>query len=88
MIDLYHSIAHQGVAKTHAMLQQTWFWPDMVMDVKDKLARCIHCLKTKPKFGKGKITIGHGPHPAGPFMHLHLDFISLAWIQVCNCYCV
>lgn len=60
------------------MLQQTWFWPDMVMDVKDKLARCIHCLKTKPKFGKGKITIGHGPHPAGPFMHLHLDFISLA----------
>ena len=47
LIDLYHSIAHQGVQKAHAMLQQTWFWSEMLQTVKDRLSRCIHCLQTE-----------------------------------------
>lgn len=62
LINLYHSIAHQVVQKTYAMLQQTWFWPEMLNTVMDRLSRCIYCLQTKPQFGKGKIPIEHSPH--------------------------
>lgn len=38
LIDLYHRITHQGVQKMYAMLQQTWFWPEMFNDASTRVS--------------------------------------------------
>ena len=39
--------AHQGINRTLLLLQQRYFWPDMLSDIKLWCSQCHTCMKTK-----------------------------------------
>jgi len=70
-----HNIGHDGYYKTYQRLRKSYYWNDMVNDVKRVVSKCEKCQLNRPQ-----------PYPEptenlptkveGPFVHLGLDIIG------------
>jgi len=70
-----HQIGHEGYYKTYQRLRRSFYWSNMVNEIKRVIARCEKCQLNRPQ-----------PYPEpletlptkveGPFVHLGLDIIG------------
>ena len=70
-----HNIVHEGYYKTYQRLRKSYYWNDMVNDIKRIITKCEKCQLNRPQ-----------PYPEptedipteveGPFTHLGLDIIG------------
>jgi len=70
-----HGIGHEGYFKTYQRLKKSYYWNDMVNDIKRIISKCDKCQLNRPQ-----------PYPEptesiptkveGPFVHLGLDIIG------------
>ena len=70
-----HKVGHEGYYKTYQRLRKSYYWNDMVNDIKRIISKCEKCQLNRPQ-----------PYPEpteniptkveGPFTHLGLDIIG------------
>ena len=70
-----HKIGHEGYYKTYQRLKKSYYWNDMVNDIKRIISKCEKCQLNRPQ-----------PYPEpteniptkveGPFTHLGLDIVG------------
>ena len=70
-----HDIGHEGYYKTYQRLKKSYYWNNMIIDVKRIIGKCEKCQLNRPQ-----------PYPdptedtptkvEGPFVHLGLDIIG------------
>jgi len=70
-----HSIGHEGYYKTYQRLKKSYYWNNMVNDIKRIIGKCEKCQLNKsqpyPEPTEDKLT-----EVEGPFTHLGLDIIG------------
>ncbi len=67
---------HLGVDKTLAAMQQLFYWPNMVDDVRLYIKTCERCQKNKPSNLKKAGLLTPLPIADNPFESVSLDFIT------------
>jgi len=70
-----HSIGHEGYYKTYQRLRSSYYWNDMVNDIKRVISKCEKCQLNRPQpFPEPLEGI---PTPVeAPFTHLGLDIVG------------
>ena len=68
--------AHGGVHKTLYRLRQKYFWPGMVTQVRDLIARCEVCKETKDATRVSRPPMGEQFQIDRPFQFLYVDFLG------------
>jgi hypothetical protein len=73
--DHLEELAHFGTEKTYLKLSRNYFWPKMHQDIKEFVATCDICQKTKPKTHAPYGYLMPIPIPAKPWEKISMDFI-------------
>jgi len=70
-----HNIGHEGYHKTYQRLRKSYYWNNMVNDIKRVIFKCDKCQLNKPQ--PYPLPVEDIPTPVeGPFTHLGLDIIG------------
>ncbi|KAM0014322.1 putative nucleotidyltransferase, Ribonuclease H [Helianthus debilis subsp. tardiflorus] len=75
----FHSTAfggHSGVTRTYQRLSSTFYWKQMRGDVKQFIAQCQICQRTKPSFLAPGGLLQSLPIPQAVFEDIAMDFIT------------
>jgi len=67
---------HFGETKTHALLKRYYYWPQMRADVKEYVASCDICQRTKSPRHRPYGELNSLPQPKRPWSELTMDFIT------------
>ena len=68
-------VGHPGPAKTYEILQRQFYWPKMMNTVKQQLAKCSVCSRTKPSRERhGQLQALEAPKKR--WQHLAMDFVT------------
>jgi hypothetical protein len=67
-------MAHFGVAKTLAILQDHFYWPHMKLDVERICGRCVTCRQAKSKVQPNGLYTPL-PIPSEPWIDISMDFV-------------
>lgn len=70
------SSAHCGTAKCLDQIRRRFYWPSMVIDVRDYVSKCEVCRTTKYPTHSLKPPMGARVVSERPFQRLYLDFIG------------
>ncbi|XP_074302919.1 uncharacterized protein LOC141637254 [Silene latifolia] len=62
-----------GSNKTYDIVSEHFYWPKMIKDVQEIVAKCVVCQKAKSSFAKGLYT--PLPVPKQPWSEVSMDFI-------------
>ena len=65
---------HLGVDRVTFLLQERYFWPKMVQDVKAYIRNCDRCIRFKQPEEKAKL---HPIEATYPFELIHMDFVKI-----------
>ena len=65
---------HLGVDRVTFLLQERYFWPRMVKDVKAYIKNCDRCIRFKQPEEKAKL---HPIEATYPFELIHMDFVKI-----------
>lgn len=68
--------AHGGMAKTLELLRRTFFWPGMVVDVREYVRNCEVCKTTKAPNMILKPPMGQQVESVRPFQRLYIDILG------------
>ena len=71
-----HKIGHDGYYKTYQRLRKSYYWNDMVNDIKRVTSKCAKCQLNRPQ-PYPEPTENLPTQVEGPFTHLGLDIIGL-----------
>lgn len=75
---MYHTsplLGHGGVRKTYKAMAETFFWKNMMIDIKALVKGCRVCQQVKSTVGKLQGLLQPLPIPEGPWEELTMDFI-------------
>jgi len=67
-----HGIGHEGYNKTYQRLRKSYYWNNMVNDIKRIISKCEQCQLNRPK-AYPEPTEDIPTEVEGPFTHLGLD---------------
>jgi len=70
-----HNIGHEGYYKTYQRLRKSYYWNDMVNDIKRIISKCDNCQLNRPQVYP-EPTEDIPTEVEGPFTHLGLDIIG------------
>jgi len=70
-----HNIGHEGYYKTYQRLRKSYYWNDMVNDIKRVISKCQKCQLNRPQVYP-EPTEDLPTEVEGPFTHLGLDIIG------------
>eukprot|EP00833_Pecoramyces_ruminatium_P006316 jgi/Orpsp1_1/1180348/evm.model.c7180000073047.1 len=70
-----HEIGHEGYYKTYQRLRKSYYWNDMVNDIKRIISKCEKCQLNRSK-PYPEPTEDNPTKVEGPFTHLGLDIIG------------
>jgi hypothetical protein len=73
--DHLDELAHFGAEKTYLKLSRNYYWPNMLKDIKNYVASCDICQKSKPKTHAPYGYLIPIPIPANPWEKIAMDFI-------------
>ena len=72
---LHDDYGHLGMEKTLGLLQERFFWPKMVEDVRNHIRICARCTKYKQQPEREKLKHISCTYP---LELVHLDFMTIA----------
>ena len=67
---------HQGISRTTERIQQQFYWPGMVEDIKHYCRSCDVCQLTIQKGKVGKVPLGRMPLIEQPFQRVNIDLVG------------
>ena len=67
---------HQGISRTTERIQQQFYWPGMVEDIKHYCRSCDVCQRTIQKGKVGKVPLGRMPLIEQPFQRVNIDLVG------------
>ena len=70
-----HHVGHEGYYKTYQRLRKSYYWNDMVNDIKRIISKCEKCQLNRPQ-PYPEPTENIPTEVEGPFTHLGLDIIG------------
>jgi len=70
-----HGIGHEGYNKTYQRLRKSYYWNNMINDIKRIISKCEQCQLNRPK-AYPEPTEDIPIKVEGPFTHLGLDIIG------------
>jgi transposase InsO family protein len=82
---------HQGVTKTIKRLAISYFWNSLAKDVREYVATCAICQRTKARTHRPYGELASLPVPTTPFQEISCDFITglplstTWWGKQCDC---
>ena len=68
---------HLGSKKTFERVSQTWWWPDILMDVMDYCKECEVCCRANAALDKKPSELQPFPKVKAPFERVHLDLLQM-----------
>lgn len=71
-----HLTAHPGAHRTLEFLERRFWWPEMREEVKDFVAACHTCVRSKDLCQRPQGLLHPLPTPARPWSHLSMDFVN------------
>lgn len=74
--EAHENIAHGGIRKTLDKLREKYYWPNMIIQVKQYVINCTICKETKPTNINLKPSIGEEVVTDRPFQKLYIDFLG------------
>ena len=66
---------HDGVNKTLARIQQSYYWPYMAQNVENHIKSCVKCLRRKPSTETPALT-STLPQCSSPNQRIHIDLFG------------
>ena len=79
------SRGHPGVFKTIKFLQQKYYWPGMINDIRKYVATCEKCQRNKHRQSRPPGQLNALPIPEARWQHISMDFIlSLPRVKELN----
>ena len=72
----HHVAGHGGIGKTLQILRRMYYWPQMVVQVREYIRSCIICKESKPTNQNLMPTIGAEVRTERPFQKLYCDFLG------------
>uniref|UniRef100_A0A3B3HIF1 Gypsy retrotransposon integrase-like protein 1 n=1 Tax=Oryzias latipes TaxID=8090 RepID=A0A3B3HIF1_ORYLA len=67
---------HGGVRRTLNLLRRRFFWPSMEKDVREFVAACTTCARSKASHSAPAGLLQPLPIPSRPWSHIALDFVT------------
>uniref|UniRef100_A0A3B3ICW3 Gypsy retrotransposon integrase-like protein 1 n=1 Tax=Oryzias latipes TaxID=8090 RepID=A0A3B3ICW3_ORYLA len=67
---------HGGVTRTLCLLRRRFFWPSMTKDVKEYVAACTTCARSKTSNSPPSGLLHPLSTPGRPWSHIALDFVT------------
>ncbi|XP_078809690.1 uncharacterized protein LOC144994726 [Oryzias latipes] len=67
---------HWGVARTLNLLRRRFFWPSMGKDVREYVAACPTCARSKSSNNPPSGLLHPLPTPSRPWSHIAVDFVT------------
>uniref|UniRef100_A0A8C7ZRW9 Gypsy retrotransposon integrase-like protein 1 n=1 Tax=Oryzias sinensis TaxID=183150 RepID=A0A8C7ZRW9_9TELE len=67
---------HGGVTRTLNLLRRRFFWPSMGKDVKEYVAACSTCARSKSSSSPPSGLLHPLPTPSRPWSHIAVDFVT------------
>jgi Integrase zinc binding domain/Chromo (CHRromatin Organisation MOdifier) domain len=79
LLYLYHDdqlAGHWGIEKTRELLERKFYWPTLVVDVREYVTTCFTCQNIAISRHKPYGKLESLPVPEGPWQEVSLDFIT------------
>uniref|UniRef100_A0A3B3HZY6 Gypsy retrotransposon integrase-like protein 1 n=1 Tax=Oryzias latipes TaxID=8090 RepID=A0A3B3HZY6_ORYLA len=67
---------HGGIARTLSLLRRRFFWPSMGKDVKEYVAACTTCARSKSSSSPPSGLLHPLSTPSRPWSHIAVDFVT------------
>lgn len=67
---------YPGTARTRFLVQQRFWWPTLLKDVKEFVSACPICAQFKPRLTPPAGLLHPLPIPRRPWSHISIDFVT------------
>ena len=80
-----HCRAHRSYNENFKQINQMYYWPNMIKQIKEKVRHCEICNKNKYQRHPKVVPIGEAPIPNSEGAQVHLDIFYAQKLQFLTC---
>ena len=71
---IHDEFGHLGIDRTTSLMQDRFYWPHMVEDIRVHIQNCMRCIKFKQKESRDEMVCIEATYP---LQLVHLDFLQI-----------